>query len=93
MTPFNDKTPGCRRILAQQTAKQQDAVESAQEFLRLAFDRYQAGIDPYLNVLTAQTTLLAAQQTLAMLQTQRMTSIVQLITALGGGWDRSQLPQ
>ncbi|HEY1302395.1 MAG TPA: efflux transporter outer membrane subunit [Vicinamibacterales bacterium] len=80
------------RILAEQTDKQQQAVTSAQEFFRLANDRYQTGIDPYLNVLTAQTTLLSGQQALASLQTNRMTSIVQLIAALGGGWDRSQLP-
>ena len=80
------------RILAEQTDKQQQAVTSAQEFFRLANDRYQTGIDPYLNVLTAQTTLLTGQQALAGLQTERMTAIVQLIAALGGGWDRSQLP-
>jgi NodT family efflux transporter outer membrane factor (OMF) lipoprotein len=79
------------RILAEQTEKQQEAVDSARQFFRLAYDRYQLGIDPYLNVLTAQTTLLAAEQTLVNLQIGRMTSIVQLIAALGGGWDRSQL--
>ncbi|MGC1088717.1 MAG: hypothetical protein WA894_09790, partial [Candidatus Acidiferrum sp.] len=50
------------------------------------------GVDTYLNVLVAQTTLLADQQALASLRTQVMTSSVQLIEALGGGWDRSQLP-
>jgi NodT family efflux transporter outer membrane factor (OMF) lipoprotein len=80
------------RVLAEQTAKQTQAVASAREFFRLEYDRYQTGIDPYINVLTAQTTLLSAEQSLANLQTQRMTSAVQLIAALGGGWDRSQLP-
>jgi NodT family efflux transporter outer membrane factor (OMF) lipoprotein len=80
------------RILAQQTETQQAAVDSAREFFRLAYDRYQTGIDPYLNVLTAQTTLLAAEQTLVNLQIQRMTSVVQLVAALGGGWNRSELP-
>ena len=79
------------RMLADETQKQDQAVASAREFLRLATDRYQLGLDPYLNVLTAQTTLLAAEQTLVSLQTQRMTSIVQLIAALGGGWHSSQL--
>jgi NodT family efflux transporter outer membrane factor (OMF) lipoprotein len=79
------------RILAGQSAKQQEAVSSAREFFRLEYDRYQTGIDPYINVLTAQTTLLAAEQSLASLQTQRMTTVVQLIAALGGGWDRSQM--
>ena len=54
--------------------------------------RYETGVDPYLNVVTVQTTLLNNQQTLANLHVQEMTSSVQLIEALGGGWDRSQLP-
>jgi outer membrane protein TolC len=80
------------RILSQQTDKQKEVVASAQEFFTLEYDRYQIGIDPYINVLTAQNTLLADQQSLANLQTQRMTSVVQLIAALGGGWDKSDLP-
>jgi NodT family efflux transporter outer membrane factor (OMF) lipoprotein len=80
------------RILSQQTDKQKQAVDSAQEFFNLEYDRYQTGIDPYIDVLTAQNTLLSDQQSLANLQIQRMTSVVQLIAALGGGWDLSELP-
>jgi NodT family efflux transporter outer membrane factor (OMF) lipoprotein len=80
------------RILSQQTDKQKQAVDSAQEFFNLEYDRYQTGIDPYIDVLTAQNTLLSDQQSLADLQIQRMTSVVQLIAALGGGWDLSELP-
>jgi outer membrane protein TolC len=54
--------------------------------------RYKNGIDPYIDVVTAQTILLSNQQSLAILQVQHMTSSVQLIEALGGGWERSQLP-
>jgi outer membrane protein TolC len=54
--------------------------------------RYQMGIDPYIDVVTAQTTLLSDQQALANLNTQSMTASVQLIEALGGGWDTTQLP-
>ena len=50
------------------------------------------GVDPYINVVTAQTTLLSDQQTLASLHMQAMTASVPLIEALGGGWDSSQLP-
>ena len=42
--------------------------------------------------MTAETTLLSNQQGLANLQVEQMTASVQLIQALGGGWDRSQLP-
>jgi NodT family efflux transporter outer membrane factor (OMF) lipoprotein len=80
------------RILSQQIQQQQQAVQSAQQFLDLSLARYETGVDTYLNVLVAQTTLLTDQQQLASLQTLEMTSSVQLIEALGGGWDRSQLP-
>jgi outer membrane protein TolC len=42
--------------------------------------------------MTQQTILLAAQQTLVGLQTQALTSTVMLVEALGGGWDRADLP-
>jgi outer membrane protein TolC len=58
----------------------------------LATDRYRLGIDPYLNVITAQTTLLSNQQTATSLRTQQITASVQLVEALGGGWNASQLP-
>ena len=51
-----------------------------------------SGVDPYVNVVTAQTTLLSDQQALNTLQVSEMISAVELVQALGGGWDRSQLP-
>jgi NodT family efflux transporter outer membrane factor (OMF) lipoprotein len=80
------------RILSQQIRRQQEAVDSSQTFLRLESGRYDTGIDPYIDVVTAQTTLLSNQQSLAVLEVQEMTASVQLIEALGGGWDRTQLP-
>jgi NodT family efflux transporter outer membrane factor (OMF) lipoprotein len=80
------------RILSQQIRRQQQAVDSSQTFLRLELGRYDTGIDPYIDVVIAQTTLLANQRSLATLQVQQMTASVQLIESLGGGWDRSQLP-
>jgi NodT family efflux transporter outer membrane factor (OMF) lipoprotein len=80
------------RILSQQILRQQEAVNSARTFLKLETSRYDNGIDPYIDVVTAQTTLLSNQETLNNLQVQEMTASVQLIEALGGGWDRSQLP-
>jgi NodT family efflux transporter outer membrane factor (OMF) lipoprotein len=80
------------RILSQQIQQEQEAVKFAQQFLEIEQTRYQTGIDPYLNVLVAQTTLLQNMQTLNALQVQEMTSAVALVEALGGGWDRSQLP-
>jgi len=80
------------RILSQQILRQQEAVDSSQTFLKLELGRYETGIDPYIDVVTAQITLLTNQQSLTNLQVQQMTASVQLIEALGGGWDKSQLP-
>jgi NodT family efflux transporter outer membrane factor (OMF) lipoprotein len=80
------------RILSQQVREQDKAVASAQRNLQLSMQRYQAGIDPYLNVITAQTALLANQQAAVNLRRDQMTSSVQLIEALGGGWNAAQLP-
>jgi NodT family efflux transporter outer membrane factor (OMF) lipoprotein len=80
------------RILSQQMVTQQAATDSAQQFVTLETDRYRLGLDQYINVVQAQTTLLTDQQTLASLHVQQMTASVQLIEALGGGWDLTQLP-
>jgi NodT family efflux transporter outer membrane factor (OMF) lipoprotein len=80
------------RVLATQIRQADDAVDAAQRNLNLALNRYQLGIDSYLNVITAQTTLLSNQQTALTLRQQRMTSSVQLIMALGGGWSEQELP-
>ena len=80
------------RIYSQEIQREQEAVKSAQEYLDIALSRYQTGIDPYLNVLTAQTTLLSDQETLVTLQIDQMVAAVNLVEALGGGWDRTQLP-
>jgi NodT family efflux transporter outer membrane factor (OMF) lipoprotein len=80
------------RILAVEVSQQDDAVASAQRYLSIATDRYRLGIDPYLNVITAETTLLTNQQSAVNLRTEQMTSSVELIEALGGGWNVSQLP-
>ncbi|HTZ49973.1 MAG TPA: efflux transporter outer membrane subunit [Verrucomicrobiae bacterium] len=80
------------RIISKEIQQQEEAVASAQKYLELALARYETGVDQYLTVLTAQTTLLSDQQQLASLRIQFMTYNVQLVEALGGGWDLSQLP-
>jgi NodT family efflux transporter outer membrane factor (OMF) lipoprotein len=80
------------RILSKEIQQEQQAVDSAQTYLKLEQARYDTGVDPYVDVLIAQTTVLADQQTLNALQVQQMTASVALVEALGGGWDRSQLP-
>ena len=80
------------RILSQQIVKQDAAVKAAQKYLDIATARYQTGLDPYLDVLIAQDTLLGDQQTLVTLRVSEMTAAVELIQALGGGWAVTQLP-
>ena len=81
------------RLLDAEIKQQDVAVKSSARYLDLARDRYKLGIDSYLNVITAQTTLLSNSQTLTNLRSQEMTAAVQLVEALGGGWNASQLPQ
>jgi len=80
------------RILSRQIQQQDAAVAASQRYLAIATDRYKLGLDPYLDVITAQTALLTSQQTAATLRLQQLTDSVQLIEALGGGWTASQLP-
>jgi NodT family efflux transporter outer membrane factor (OMF) lipoprotein len=74
------------RLLSLEIQQEDAAVASSQRYLNLANDRYRLGIDSYLNVITAQTTLLGNQRTAVALRLNQMTSTVQLIKALGGGW-------
>jgi NodT family efflux transporter outer membrane factor (OMF) lipoprotein len=79
------------RILSQVIEAQKQSVILAQRALELERVRYETGVDPYLNLMTQQTTLLAAQQALVTLKVQQMTAVVLLIEALGGGWEKSSL--
>ena len=72
-----------QRILVQDLQQQQAAVQSAQRYVKQATSRNLSGLDPYLNVLTAQVDLLTYQQTYVTFQTQQMLASVQLIEALG----------
>jgi NodT family efflux transporter outer membrane factor (OMF) lipoprotein len=77
------------RILTQELQQQNAAVNSAAYYLTLANARYQSGLEGYLEVLTAQITVLTDRQAALNLQIQQLTASVQLIKALGGGWDTS----
>ncbi len=80
------------RVLSHQLERQHQAVQAAQQYATIALARYQTGIDPYLNVMSAQTTLLADELTEISEQVSELTAAVQLIQSLGGGWDASQMP-
>lgn len=80
------------RILSHSIDQQNAAVEAAARNLQESTVRYKAGVDPYLNVIVAQTTLLNDQQTAVNFRMQEMVASVQLIKALGGGWDAARIP-
>ncbi len=80
------------RVSSDEDIRETAAVSAAQRYLDIAQDRYKTGLDPYLNVITAQNTLLTNQQTQVTLRVSEMTAAVQLIQALGGGWYSTQLP-
>lgn len=79
-------------VISSVIARQDAAIQSAERTLSEAGTRYTAGLDPYLNVISAQTVLLSARQTAVAFREQQMVAGVQLIKALGGGWDAARLP-
>lgn len=80
------------RALETSATQQQRAIAAAREALQLAMNRYQGGIDTYLQVLTAQTIALNSERRIIDIQRQQMIASVNLIKALGGGWEASDLP-
>jgi NodT family efflux transporter outer membrane factor (OMF) lipoprotein len=80
------------RILSTEVDQQDVAIRASQKNLDLAVERYRLGINSYLNVITAQESLLSNQQTAVSIHMQEMTASVQLVMALGGGWSTNDLP-
>ena len=75
------------KVLEDEAVVQQQALESARESLRLTSNQYKAGLIAYLDVVVVQATALSAERTVLNLQQSRLIASVNLITALGGGWD------
>jgi NodT family efflux transporter outer membrane factor (OMF) lipoprotein len=80
------------RILESESDQVKQAVDAAHRSLDISTDQYKAGVVSYLDVITAQTFLLQNQRTAVDLLARRLAASVQLIEALGGGWNASQLP-
>lgn len=81
------------RILDHEATTQQIAVTAAERSLHLSVERYRGGLTTYLEVLTTQTAQLTSQRTAADITTRQFAASVQLIKALGGGWNTTQLPK
>jgi NodT family efflux transporter outer membrane factor (OMF) lipoprotein len=80
------------RVLNDESSVQQRAVAAATRSLTVSTNRYTGGVTTYLEVIIAQTTQLANLETAASINTRQFTASVGLITALGGGWNTTQLP-
>jgi NodT family efflux transporter outer membrane factor (OMF) lipoprotein len=81
------------RILEKEAAQQHQATASAQESLQLFTNRYEGGVDNYLQVITAQTIALGDERNDIDIQRRRLDASVLLVKAVGGGWNASQLPK
>ncbi len=81
------------RILENEANVQDEAVAAARRSLDLSTTRYKGGVTSYLEVITAQSAALSDEVTAVNILGRRMASTVLLIQALGGGWDRSGLPE
>jgi outer membrane protein TolC len=81
------------RILSQEIVEQQTAINSSQRYLDLALIRYKTGVDSYLNVITAENSLLSNRESQVSSELRRMSASVSLVMALGGGWDPASLPK
>jgi NodT family efflux transporter outer membrane factor (OMF) lipoprotein len=81
------------RILEQESTVEAGAVAAAQHSFDLSNQRYKGGVTSYLEVLTAEATLLADQRTAIDIESRQFASSVGLVRSLGGGWDVTQLPK
>ncbi len=93
LTAFQQVEDGISNLstLSQALTTQAAAVEDARRALEIANNRYVGGVTSYLDVITAQTTLLNSQRLQTQLLGQQMVSSVYLVKALGGGWEASQV--
>lgn len=85
----SDALAGYRKT-TEQRAAQERLVASLRDASRLSTERYQGGIDSYLQVLDSERSRFQSELGLASLKQQELTAIVDLYRALGGGWQDSE---
>jgi outer membrane protein TolC len=93
LTAFQQVEDGLSGLttLADAAQAQQRAVDASQRYLKIANDRYVGGLVTYLDVITAQQTLLTNQRLATQIAGQQLVTSVYLVKALGGGWDRKDI--
>lgn len=79
------------KVLEEESGAQNEALDAAREALRLTSNQYKAGTVDYNSVVTTQTTALSNERNVLSLYGNRLVASVQLIAAMGGGWDAGQI--
>jgi len=79
-------------IESRQLSIQTEAVKAAQQAVDIALNEYRAGTQNYTTVVTAEATALNDQESALSTRASRLTAVVDLIVALGGGWSSAELP-
>lgn len=93
LTAFQEVEDGISglNVLSEAADTQEQTVDAAQRALRIANDRYVGGLVTYLDVVSAEQTLLDNQRLATQILGERLVTSVSLVKALGGGWDASSL--
>ncbi|CDZ94731.1 AdeC/AdeK/OprM family multidrug efflux complex outer membrane factor [Pseudomonas saudiphocaensis] len=88
-TAFREVADGlaAQQTYARQVQAQRDLLETSEDYLRLADQRYRTGVDSYLTLLDAQRQLFNVRQQFIGDRLAQLVSEVELFKALGGGWD------
>ena len=79
-------------ILTRELRVQEEAVSSARQAVQIALNEYSAGTQNFTTVVTAEATALNDQESALSTRASRLTAVVDLIVALGGGWSSAELP-
>jgi outer membrane protein TolC len=78
------------QVYEQEASVRQEALEAARESLRLTSNQYKAGLIGYLDVVNVQATALSNERSVLNVLQSRLIASVQLVAALGGGWNVDQ---
>lgn len=79
--------------LTRELAVQTEAVKAANQAVQIALNEYSAGTQNFTTVVTAEATALSDQESALTTRAQRLTDVITLIVALGGGWNAADLPK
>lgn len=80
------------RILALQARKEDEVIKAARRAVEVYLKQYQIGTAAFTSVVTAEASLLSAEEAALVVQQNRILASVSLIQALGGGWHADELP-